>query len=373
MEADVWEEPKRASFFGRGFAFFLVFTLGVGAGVLASHFLGKTPFSSRPLIQIAFQQEIFELVLNEYWKKVSEKDLSDLHRRAIEKATGKPHAVKNYDWKGIHGLLESIFEGKSEKERNELTAKIGEILLANLEPFGRSKLYTTQDEKTLHERVHKKVTVYSHVVHPRILHVYIKSFSPETFDEFKKIVDEMDRVRSLNTLIFDMRGNVGGAIDYLQIFLGPFIGKDQYAYHFFRRGKTEPYKTQSGWLNSLVRYKKVVILVDQNTQSTAELVASTLKKYNVGLLMGTRTRGWGTVEKVFQLKQQITKNDKYSVFLVHTLTLREDGAAIEKNGIQPLIDLNQSGWEEKLMEYFNFKPLVSAVRRIWSSPPVTGG
>ena len=110
-----------------------------------------------------------------------------------------------------------------------------------------------------------------------------------------------------------------------------------------------------------------MILIDNNTQSTAELMAATLKKYNVGILLGEKTRGWGTIERVFELKNQLSDGEKYSLFLVHHLTLRDDGQPIEGNGVEPHIYLSNSTWKQELLAYFNYPPLISAIQSL--SPP----
>ena len=205
------------------------------------------------------------------------------------------------------------------------------------------------------------------LIRPQIFWLHIKKFSPTTFDELKRVTEGVDDQSGLDTLILDLRDNVGGAIDGLPYFLGPFIGTDQYAYQFFHQGEKTDFKTRTGWLPSLVRYKKVVILVNENTQSSAEVMVATLKKYNAGVVVGTPTKGWGTVERVFPLESQIGPDEEYSVFLVHSLTLRDDGQPIQDKGVDPLININNPGWEQELLTYFNYPELVEAVKEILQS------
>jgi C-terminal processing protease CtpA/Prc len=118
-----------------------------------------------------------------------------------------------------------------------------------------------------------------------------------------------------------------------------------------------------------VRYKQVVILADGQTQSTAELMAATLKKYNVGIIVGAKTRGWGTIEAIFEIKQQIDPKEKFSVFLVHSLALRDDNLPLEGNGVDPVIDINSPNWEKQLFEYFRYPELAKAIKEIWNESP----
>jgi len=118
-------------------------------------------------------------------------------------------------------------------------------------------------------------------------------------------------------------------------------------------------------LASLTRYKKVIILIDNQTQSSAEVMAAALKKYNAGVLFGTATRGWGTVERAFPIENQIDENESYSVFLVHSLTLRDDGQPIEGKGVDPTININDSNWSDQLLAYYNFPNLIKAIKSLY--------
>jgi carboxyl-terminal processing protease len=164
-----------------------------------------------------------------------------------------------------------------------------------------------------------------------------------------------------------LRDNVGGAIDLMQYFLGPFIGPGQYAYDFYHQDNYTPFKTKTGWLSSLVQYKKVVILINGGAQSSAEVMAAALKKYNVGILVGEPTKGWGTVERVFDIERQIDPNRKFSALIVHSITLRDDGQPIEGRGVEPLINIKDRNWQSQLMEYFNYPELTKAVKEGWDS------
>jgi C-terminal processing protease CtpA/Prc len=95
-------------------------------------------------------------------------------------------------------------------------------------------------------------------------------------------------------------------------------------------------------------------------------MASVLKKYNVGVLVGTPTKGWGTVEKVFDIDHQIANNEEYSMFLVHSVTLRADGQPIQGRGVEPHININDSNWQDQLYEYLPSQDIVSIVEEIWN-------
>lgn len=227
------------------------------------------------------------------------------------------------------------------------------------------EVLSNEAQKEQYDETGSEPTVFARVISNNTVHLKIQQFSPYTFDEFIRLSDSLTD-ESLTTLVLDLRGNIGGAVDYLPYFLGPFIGPNQYAYDFLHQDEYNPHKTAVGWLPSLEKYKRVIILIDNATQSSGEIMAGTLKKYNVGVLVGESTRGWGTIENTFPLTTTLN-GDSYSLFLVHSITLRPDGQPIEGRGIDPHITLNDSEWKSKLDAYFNDSDLITTLDELLNS------
>mgnify|MGYP001572978373 FL=1 len=384
-----------------------------------------------------FLSEIYDKIKENYWDKISDEDLSNIYKLAAEKLTGKTLGLETNNKAGVKNLAAAIIKDMDAAGKIEFSAKLEDVVLANLKPFGRSRLYTTKQEQDLANAVQnvnpeknlyallglekgasqeeisgayekktqelknnqtpegkKKLeetsyaygvlndaskkqnydkagiepTVFSKLVRPGIFYIHITKISPTTLDEFQKTADSVSGKKGLSSLILDLRGNVGGAVDLMQYFLGPFIGPGQYAYDFFHQGDYTPFKTKTGWLESLVQYKRVVVLVDGGVQSSAEIMAATLKKYNVGILVGEPTKGWGTIEKVFDIEHQIDSSQKFSALIVHSVTLRDDGQPIEGRGVDPLINITDKDWQKQLLEHFNYPELGRAVKEMWDNP-----
>ena len=401
-----------------------IFFLGATAGYI--YILKAKPFNQSSIqeknVYLTFLDEVYFKIKENYWEKIEDEQLVSLFVLGANKITDEPKILQSNDKPSLDKMLaEIINQTNPEKKKKEFAAQLADVVLANLKPFGRSRLYTQKDEtalkqnvenvnpdvnqyevlgvekeadqkeietayqekektpeveqayKVLADEANRKVydisgaepTMDYKLIRPEIFYLHLKKFSPTTFDELKRVTEKVDDQKSLDTLIFDLRDNIGGAIDGLPYFIGPFIGQDQYAYQFFHQGEKTDFKTKIGWLPSLVRYKKVVILINENTQSSAEVMAAVLKKYNVGVLVGTTSKGWGTVEKVFQMENQIDPAEKNSIFMVHELTLRDDGQPIEGRGVDPVIDINDPEWEKQLYSYFHYQDLVEAVKEIW--------
>jgi len=262
----------------------------------------------------------------------------------------------------------------SQKEIAQAYEKKKQELEAQKTPEAKTKLaeveqayetLSTQQNRDRYDTSGVESTIVSKVVNGSILYMHLTRFSPTTLDDIVHSADSYNDNAALDALIFDLRDNIGGLIDGLPYFLGPFIGPDQYAYQFLHHGEKQDFKTQAGLLPSLTKYKQVVILINGNSQSSAEVMAASLKKYNVGTIVGTPSKGWGTVEKVFPLKHQLDKTETFSVFLVHSLTLRDDGQPIEGKGVIPDVNITDPHWQEELFSYTHYQGLVSAVKEVW--------
>lgn len=225
------------------------------------------------------------------------------------------------------------------------------------------------DDRTQYKKTKSEPTVFSDRLSEDIVRISINRYNRDTLREFEDTVNGIDMKPEPTSLILDLRSNLGGSIDVLPYLLGPFIGPDRVAYEFFQQGEEDTFRTKTGWMDALVPYKKVVILVDGKTQSTGELMASVLKKFNVGTVVGKTTRGWGTVERVFPLDNQHRSDKRYSLFLVHHLTLRSDGKPIQDRGVTPDVSVTNAEWRKQLRDYIPHDPLIRATKEVWDTPP----
>lgn len=411
-----------------------ILTIGIGIG-----FLLKKPNSSQDTTPsspnqkyISFIMEIYDIIKENHWQTLTEENLNNLFLLASQKITGLSDTQQLKDKQHLQKYLDSTLSQYQADQKKEFTATLSDMVLSNLTPFGRSRLYTKKDQDNLSNTVaniNPEVDQYqvlgvekdanmdeikkayqqkldkldpaknqdeikkletakntladqfskslydTHGIQPSIttkiinntLYLRIDKFTHTTFDEMVNQLNQVYQQHQLTNLILDLRDNIGGNIDSLPYFLGPFIGPDQYAYQFFHQDQKTDFKTKIGWLESLVPYKKVIILINQNSQSTAELMASVLKKYNVGILVGTPTKGWGTVEKVYPLQNKIDDSETHSVFLVHSLTLREDGQPIEENKVIPTVDVSSNAWQDELFKYYSDQKLIDQVSQILNS------
>ncbi len=394
----------------------------------------KTSSTKQVSFYRAFVSESFDKIKENYWDNLSDEQILDLFKLSIEKATGSSQQAKINSKEELLSVFIKLQNNLNEEQKKQLSVNVVSAVLANLNPPGRSGLFTQKQEEQLKNTVEninpekdlykdlglskgaspaaieqafqkksedlKKETspeakqkleqiayardvlgkneqkqrydekgvepaVFIKLAAPQILYLQFKKFTPTSLDEFQKALEAYQDNSALQALIFDLRGNVGGAIDATAYFLGYFLGKGQYAFDFYKKGEYLPFKTQTDKLPAINKFKQMVILVDKETQSSAEMMAASLKKYHTGVVVGTATKGWGTVERVFPLQAQIDPKEKYSVFLVHSITLRDDNLPIEGRGVEPDININSPDWQNQLFSYFRNSELISAVKQAY--------
>lgn len=253
-------------------------------------------------------------------------------------------------------LIQEKQLAKTPEQKKDIEKKIDTIKYAK-------EVLTAPEKKQRYDTYGIEPTVFTRLITKDVLHLHIKKMSPTTFDEFKKAVETFDKEGGPTSLIFNLTGNIGGSLDIVPLLTGAFLGNNQYAFDLYRKGKPEVIRTKIDKLPGLLRYKQVVILVDENGQSSAEITAVVLKRYKIGILLGKKTKGWGTIEQLYPLKAQIDPNEKYSIFLVNHITLRDDGEPIEGRGVEPNISLDDSNWDKELFGYYN-NTVVGAVKDI---------
>lgn len=420
-------------------SYVLIILVIFATGSLAGYFYAAKNITDNPAdntnksIHIAFLLEIYDKIKEHYWDKISDEQLANLYRLGSEKITTAPQQLNSQNREGVKNLLERILNPLDEVKKKEFVVNLGDVVLANLNPFSRSRLYTTKKQQALQNEIKnidpqtnlydilgitktaspddiKKAfeqkseplksnpsldaqakladlnrayqalgttetkqkydqagaepVIYTKITPPDIAYLSIKKISPTILQEFQKAVNELDKQTALNTLILDLRDNIGGDIDTLPYFLGFFLGSNQYAYETFHQGDTKPFKTATSLLPSLARYKKIVVLINNGTQSSTEVIAATFKKYHVGVIIGDKSKGWGTIESIYPLNTQIDPNETYSMLMVHSVTLRDDGQPIEGRGVEPMIYLSDTKWPDKLLSYFNYPVLIEAVKEV---------
>lgn len=168
--------------------------------------------------------------------------------------------------------------------------------------------------------------------------VRLTSITVGVSDELVAISHKLQQ-QDIDTLILDLRGNGGGALSELSKIFGVFgVNGEAYLVNSI-------YRTTSQQAEQIAQpfSGKVIVLVDQDTGSGAEMLAATLQDYGRAIVIGENTYGLGTVQQYRSLDHIYDMfNDKlgYVGYTIATLH-RVDGTLLHNQGVTPDVIIPQ--------------------------------
>jgi carboxyl-terminal processing protease len=128
--------------------------------------------------------------------------------------------------------------------------------------------------------------------------VALATFSPGAHGELRAAVQRELRARARG-LVLDLRSNGGGLVSEAQLIASVFVAKGTIV---STRGRTQPSQTLFATGDAIAASVPVVVLVDHNTASAAEIVTAALQDHRRATVVGTHTFGKG----VFQEEQALS-------------------------------------------------------------------
>ncbi|MBP5392646.1 MAG: S41 family peptidase [Bacteroidaceae bacterium] len=130
-------------------------------------------------------------------------------------------------------------------------------------------------------------------------YIYLTGFTEGACREVRDALDEVRR-QGAKKLVFDLRGNPGGAINEAVDIANLFLPKGKKV--VYTRGKmsrtNREYYTATEPVDSLM---PLVVLVDGGSASASEIVAGALQDFDRAVIMGVRTYGKGLVQMIREL------------------------------------------------------------------------
>ncbi len=126
----------------------------------------------------------------------------------------------------------------------------------------------------------------------------VASFAEPTAEQFDQELAKLEK-HPLKGLVIDLRGNPGGLLESAREMLSRFVENKLVVKMKFRDGSEEVAKTYPGLVHSF-NYP-VVLLVDEDSASAAEIFSGALRDYKLATLVGEHTYGKASVQNVFPL------------------------------------------------------------------------
>lgn len=191
------------------------------------------------------------------------------------------------------------------------------------------------------------VTWHPDVAHPQIGIIQINLITATTTDELGKAIEDLLE-RGATDLLIDLRGNRGGLVDTGVDIASVFVDDGVLLEQTYRDQPTTEYTVRSG-----DKYLDIplAVLIDQNTASSAEIIAGILQARDRAVLIGSNSFGKNTIQYVFTLSDESSIHVTSSQWSVPGL-----GYDIGEAGLVPDIRIEDGASETEIAniayEYF---------------------
>ena len=135
-------------------------------------------------------------------------------------------------------------------------------------------------------------------IRPGIGYIHLTQFQETTAQE---VIDAVDSFGNLKGLVFDLRGNPGGLLSQAVEVCDHLLSKGQTIVS--QRGRAYPDQNYTATHGNDGKAFPIVVLVNRNTASAAEIVSGALQDHDRALIVGETTFGKGLVQTVYNLSE----------------------------------------------------------------------
>jgi carboxyl-terminal processing protease len=135
-------------------------------------------------------------------------------------------------------------------------------------------------------------------IRPGIGYIHLKGFQETTAEE---VIQAVDGFSNLKGLVLDLRGNPGGLLSQAVEVCDHLLTKGQTIVS--QRGRAYPDQVYTATHGNDGKTFPIVVLVNRNTASAAEIVSGALQDHDRALIVGETTFGKGLVQTVYNLSE----------------------------------------------------------------------
>ncbi len=220
-----------------------------------------------------------------------------------------------------------------------------------------------------------------------IAYLWIDRFRDETDNEVEEALVEIVR-EGYSGLVLDVRGNLGGILSTTVSIASQFLEDGLVLYQVDAQGVRTDMAVSGG---GIATEMPLVVLVDEISASSSEVLAGALQDHGRAVVIGTQTFGKGSVNELKEL------DSGSALYVTAALWYTPNGRLIEGEGLQPDITSDSERWVtfdaaiaeqlgsseivtvtqrgNGLFEVLVDRPLLAALEQLQpsSTPPVTIG
>ena len=165
----------------------------------------------------------------------------------------------------------------------------------------------------------------------RIGYIKVTNFASNTFNQFQTVLNELEE-NDIESLIIDIRDNLGGQLEVATQIASLFLTKDKVVYQLNTNGIIQPiYSTGPGSFQ-----KPITVLINGATASASEVLAIALQESADATVIGTTSYGKGTIQESYKLSTGATI--KFTV----QEWLSPNGNTVNEVGVKPDIEVSET-------------------------------
>ena len=135
-------------------------------------------------------------------------------------------------------------------------------------------------------------------IRPGVGYIHLSQFQETTAQE---VIDAINSFGNLKGLVLDLRGNPGGLLSQAVDICDHLLAKGQNIVS--QRGRAYPDQVYTANHGNGGKTFPIVVLVNRNTASAAEIVSGALQDHDRALIVGETTFGKGLVQTVYNLSE----------------------------------------------------------------------
>ena len=211
-----------------------------------------------------------------------------------------------------------ISDESLEQISQRLRGEIGTVVVVTVLRDGQRLDFSITRDVIREESVSGRVT------NDGIGYMVIEKFNSTTGQETEDVLKDFDS-KGVKSIILDLRGNPGGILDEAVKVANYFVPEGKVIEASF---KNEKYNQV--YMSDLKEKKyNLAVLVDSNTASAAEVLASSIKESGGGTVIGTNTYGKTSIQVTTKLYQ----NHGAKITIGKYLT--RNGTNMDKVGLEP--------------------------------------
>ena len=158
-------------------------------------------------------------------------------------------------------------------------------------------------------------------------YIRIERFSGLTDKEFSQALKELRDGNAAEALVIDLRGNPGGLVDAAVAVAGHFLDGGLVLIEKHADGSQKAYRAAEGL--DVAPEVPVIVLVDGNTASAAEILAGALQDRGRATLVGEKTYGKGSIQRIYRL------SDGSALHVTFAKWFTPNDRAIDGQGLEP--------------------------------------